>query len=217
MSRQIRFILLQNRQGRTRLAKYYVPLDDGEKRKLEFDIHRLVVNRDPKFTNFLEVRHRAAAARCGNSAGVQSPFGAAAHSALRSAAHRQRAGPALQRGHATHVRASALHAAARALRQRLQRSTLVPKSALTRRPRRAVPHAQGDIPPLRRPLLLYVRGHHRCVALACQVHALHLKPRAENELACLESIHLFVEILDTYFSHVCELDLVWHFHKARGM
>jgi hypothetical protein len=37
----------------------------------------------------------------------------------------------------------------------------------------------------------------------------------ENELACLEAIHLFVEILDTYFSHVCELDLVWHFHKAR--
>jgi AP-2 complex subunit sigma-1 len=52
---QIRFILLQNRQGRTRLAKYYVPLDDNEKRKLEYDIHRLVVNRDPKFTNFLEV------------------------------------------------------------------------------------------------------------------------------------------------------------------
>jgi AP-2 complex subunit sigma-1 len=39
---------------------------------------------------------------------------------------------------------------------------------------------------------------------------------AENELVCLESIHLFVEILDTYFSHVCELDLVWHFHKARA-
>jgi hypothetical protein len=55
---QIRFILLQNRQGRTRLAKYYVPLDDNEKRKLEFDIHRLVVNRDPKFTNFLEARPR---------------------------------------------------------------------------------------------------------------------------------------------------------------
>ena len=38
--------------------------------------------------------------------------------------------------------------------------------------------------------------------------------RAENELSCLEAIHLFVEILDTYFSHVCELDLVWHFHKV---
>lgn len=37
---------------------------------------------------------------------------------------------------------------------------------------------------------------------------------AENELASLEAIHLFVEILDTYFSHVCELDLVWHFHKV---
>jgi Clathrin adaptor complex small chain len=36
----------------------------------------------------------------------------------------------------------------------------------------------------------------------------------ENELACLEAIHLFVEVLDTYFSHVCELDLVWHFHKV---
>ena len=27
----IRFVLLQNRQGRTRLAKYYVPMDDAEK------------------------------------------------------------------------------------------------------------------------------------------------------------------------------------------
>jgi len=23
-----------------------------------------------------------------------------------------------------------------------------------------------------------------------------------------------VEVLDTFFSHVCELDLVWHFHKV---
>ena len=33
--------------------------------------------------------------------------------------------------------------------------------------RGAVPHAQGDLPPLRRPLLLHVRRHNRCVALAC--------------------------------------------------
>nr|CAB3491299.1 unnamed protein product [Digitaria exilis] len=52
---QIRFILLQNRQGKTRLAKYYVPLEDSEKHKVEFEVHRLVVNRDPKFTNFVEV------------------------------------------------------------------------------------------------------------------------------------------------------------------
>ena len=49
----------------------------------------------------------------------------------------------------------------------------------------------------------------------CQSARRVLTPHSENELACLESIHLFVEILDTYFSHVCELDLVWHFHKAR--
>lgn len=51
-----RFILLQNRAGKTRLSKYYVPIDDSEKRKLEYEVHRLVVNRDPKHTNFVEVR-----------------------------------------------------------------------------------------------------------------------------------------------------------------
>ena len=30
----------------------------------------------------------------------------------------------------------------------------------------------------------------------------------------MESIHLFVEILDHYFSNVCELDLVFNFHKV---
>lgn len=29
----------------------------------------------------------------------------------------------------------------------------------------------------------------------------------------LESIHLFVELLDKYFNSVCELDLVFNFHK----
>ncbi|GIQ91667.1 adaptor protein complex, sigma subunit, partial [Kipferlia bialata] len=31
----------------------------------------------------------------------------------------------------------------------------------------------------------------------------------DNELAYLEAIHLFVEILDKYFGSVCELDLVF--------
>lgn len=51
----IRFLLLQNRAGKTRLAKYYVPVNDSEKRKLEYDVHRLIVTRDPKHTNFAEV------------------------------------------------------------------------------------------------------------------------------------------------------------------
>ena len=54
----------------------------------------------------------------------------------------------------------------------------------------------------------------------------------DNELACLEAIHLFVEVvasvlslctavaecpkqvLDQYFGNVCELDLVFNFHKV---
>ena len=59
----IRFILLQNRAGKTRLAKYYVPLEDSEKRHLEYDVHRLIAGRDAKFTNFVEVAYLAFARR----------------------------------------------------------------------------------------------------------------------------------------------------------
>jgi AP-2 complex subunit sigma-1 len=129
---QIRFILLQNRQGRTRLAKYYVPLDDKEKRKLEVDIHRLVVNQDAKATNFLEFR-------------------------TYKVIYRRYAG--------------------------LFFSMCVDTEGAPRW------RARGA--------------------------AAELRPASpENELACLETMHLFVEVLDTYFSHVCELDLVWHFHKV---
>eukprot|EP01057_Protomagalhaensia_wolfi_P001436 Protomagalhaensia_wolfi_Nauph_80__1435@NODE_1863_length_1299_cov_920_239683_g1454_i0_p1_GENE_NODE_1863_length_1299_cov_920_239683_g1454_i0NODE_1863_length_1299_cov_920_239683_g1454_i0_p1_ORF_typecomplete_len167_score32_63Clat_adaptor_s/PF01217_20/1_9e53AP5_subunit_s1/PF15001_6/0_049_NODE_1863_length_1299_cov_920_239683_g1454_i0241741 len=36
----------------------------------------------------------------------------------------------------------------------------------------------------------------------------------ENELGVLEFIHHFVEILDRYFGNVCELDLIFNFHKV---
>ncbi|KAE8672671.1 AP-1 complex subunit sigma-2 [Hibiscus syriacus] len=36
----------------------------------------------------------------------------------------------------------------------------------------------------------------------------------DNELEVLEIIHHFVEILDRYFGSVCELDLIFNFHKA---
>lgn len=35
----------------------------------------------------------------------------------------------------------------------------------------------------------------------------------DNELSVLESMHFLVEILDSYFDNVCELDLVFNFHK----
>jgi len=37
---------------------------------------------------------------------------------------------------------------------------------------------------------------------------------SENELSYLETIHLFVELLDSYFSNVCEMDIVFNFNKV---
>eukprot|EP00879_Flechtneria_rotunda_P003136 GHRR01003358.1.p1 GENE.GHRR01003358.1~~GHRR01003358.1.p1 ORF type:complete len:144 (+),score=29.20 GHRR01003358.1:230-661(+) len=109
----IRFLLLQNRAGKTRLAKYYVPVGDAEKRKLEYDVHRLIVTRDPKHTNFAEFKTYK---------------------------------------------------------------------------------------------IVYRRYAGLFFSVGIDV--------SDNELAALEAIHLFVEILDHYFSNVCELDLVFNFHKV---
>mmetsp|Transcript_17552 Transcript_17552/g.22174 ORF Transcript_17552/g.22174 Transcript_17552/m.22174 type:complete len:95 (-) Transcript_17552:17-301(-) len=59
----IRFFLLQNRQGKTRLSKWYVPppvptngssTGETEKLRIEAEVHRLVTARDKKYTNFIE-------------------------------------------------------------------------------------------------------------------------------------------------------------------
>lgn len=50
----IQYLLLQNRQGKTRLSKYYRAYTDEERSKIESDVHRIVTTRDPKFTNFVE-------------------------------------------------------------------------------------------------------------------------------------------------------------------
>lgn len=49
---------MQNRAGKTRLAKYYIPMEDSEKHALEHEVHKLIASRDPKFTNFVEVHIR---------------------------------------------------------------------------------------------------------------------------------------------------------------
>lgn len=39
----------------------------------------------------------------------------------------------------------------------------------------------------------------------------------DNELSYLEAIHFFVEVLDSFFGNVCELDLVFNFYKVCGI
>ena len=60
---QIRFILLQNRQGKTRLSRWYVPYDDDDRKKIETETHRTIVARDNKMTSFLEVSSLASFSR----------------------------------------------------------------------------------------------------------------------------------------------------------
>lgn len=110
----IRFILVQNRQGKTRLSKWYVPYEDDEKLRIRGEIHRLIAPRDTKYqSNFAEFRNYK---------------------------------------------------------------------------------------------IVYRRyaGLFFCVCVDAN----------DNELAYLEAIHLFVEILDAFFGNVCELDLVFNFYKV---
>jgi AP-2 complex subunit sigma-1 len=139
---KIRFFLLQNRQGKTRLSKWYVPpsvansstaagnngsttpngtstsshnfsMPEIEKVRIEAEIHRLVTARDKKYTNFIEYNNYK---------------------------------------------------------------------------------------------LIYRRYAGLFFTIAVDV--------TDNELSHLETIHLFVELLDSYFSNVCELDIIFHFAKV---
>ena len=133
--KKIRFFLLQNRQGKTRLSKWYVPpptgsgsggggsgngggggttsLGEVEKVRIEAEVHRLVTARDKKYTNFIEYNNYK---------------------------------------------------------------------------------------------LIYRRYAGLFFTIAVDVQ--------DNELSYLETIHLFVELLDSYFSNVCELDIVFNFNKV---
>ncbi|KNZ75221.1 AP-2 complex subunit sigma, partial [Termitomyces sp. J132] len=120
-----------NRQGKTRLSKWYVPYDDDEKVRLRGEVHRLVAPRDQKYqSNFVEV-----------------PF-------------------------------------------QLIKDVYI----LTNKPQ------------FRNYKIVYRRyaGLFFCLCVDAN----------DNELAYLEAIHLFVEILDSFFDNVCELDLVFNFYKV---
>lgn len=57
----IRFFLLQNKQGKTRLSKWYATApEDSERVKLESDVHRVISLRVKDNTNFVEVHREIA-------------------------------------------------------------------------------------------------------------------------------------------------------------
>ena len=109
----IRYFLVQNRQGKTRISKWYVHYEDEEKRRLQYEVHRLVNSREQRFTNFVEFRNHK---------------------------------------------------------------------------------------------IVYRRyaGLFFCMCVNS----------TDNDLAVLEAIHCFVEVLDAYFGSVCELDLIFNFHTV---
>lgn len=45
-----------NKQGKTRLEKWFIPLEEDEKVKLKGEVHRLIASRDQRSqANFVEV------------------------------------------------------------------------------------------------------------------------------------------------------------------
>ena len=112
----IRFLLVQNYQGKTRLARWYTKIDDKEKRRLQVNIHRMLVSRDSRYSNFIEFMNYK---------------------------------------------------------------------------------------------LIYKRF--------AGLYFLVCVDSSDNELGMLEFIQFFVETLDAYFGNVCELDLIFNFHKVYGL
>ena len=54
----LHFVLVQNQQGKARLAKYYVRYDDAEKKQLLGEVYRIVAQRNQRSqSNFVEFRH----------------------------------------------------------------------------------------------------------------------------------------------------------------
>jgi AP-2 complex subunit sigma-1 len=53
----IHFFLVQNRMGKARIVKWYVPCEESERDRQKMEVHRIVTSREASFTNFVEYRN----------------------------------------------------------------------------------------------------------------------------------------------------------------
>lgn len=53
----IQFVVLLNKQGRTRLSKWYTKIADEEKLNIERELYRTIILRDSKHSNIIEFRN----------------------------------------------------------------------------------------------------------------------------------------------------------------
>lgn len=173
------FILVQNRQGKTRLAKWYAPYTDEEKVKLKGEVRSH--NSSHSITLFLPCVLRSLV-----------------YSSVRTYHRADEIPPCLNHRQ--------VHRLIAPRDQKYQSNFVEFRSA----PSSSSSSSGGHQPLVRQNLsstkIVYRRyaGLFFCVCVDAN----------DNELAYLEAIHFFVEVLDQFFGNVCELDLVFNFYKV---
>ena len=53
----MKFVILQNKQGRTRLSKWYININEEEKIKIQNEVYRTIILRDIKENNIIEYKN----------------------------------------------------------------------------------------------------------------------------------------------------------------
>ena len=53
----MKFVILQNKQGRTRLSKWYITINEDEKIKIQNEVYRTIILRDIKESSIIEYKN----------------------------------------------------------------------------------------------------------------------------------------------------------------
>eukprot|EP00727_Mastigamoeba_balamuthi_P001893 m51a1_g11700 Adaptor protein complex 2 (AP-2), sigma subunit (256) ;mRNA; r:36892-38375 len=221
----IHYLLVQNRSGKTRLSKWYVPYTEEEKGKLATEVYRLLNARDTRHTNFVEFRNYKLVYRryvglffvmCVDVTDNELACLEAIHLFVEILDQ--------YFGNVCELDLVYFFYKAYAV---LDEIFLAGEIMETSRAAWYVPYTEEEKGKLATEVyrLLNARDTRHTNFVEFRNYKLVYRRYVglffvmcvdvtDNELACLEAIHLFVEILDQYFGNVCELDLVYFFYKA---